>query len=85
MSVEDTDWFDDPCLAPPFAVLDYGESATIVDAEGRTFMFEHRAKGFVEELCKVLNENAERLVKSWRESVKKAKKAKQEKKRRKSR
>ena len=82
MSVEDTDWFDDPCLAPPFAVLDYGESATIVDREGRTFMFEHRAKGFVEELCKVLNENAERLVKSWQRSVRKAK---QEKKRRKSR
>ena len=49
------DWKDDPCLAPPFAVLDYGESSTIVDREGRTFMFEQRAKCFVEELCKCLN------------------------------
>lgn len=38
-------------------------------------MFEHRAKGFVEELCKVLNENAERLVNAWKRSSRKARKA----------
>ena len=68
-------WADDPCLAPPFAVLDYGESSAIVDREGRTFMFEQRAKCFVEELCRVLNENSERLVKAWRRSLRKARKA----------
>ena len=62
----EADWKDDPCLAPPFAVLDYGKSATIVDQEGRTLMFEHRAKGFVKELCAVLNENSERLAKAWK-------------------
>jgi len=72
-------WKDDPCLAPPFAVLDYGESATIVDREGRTFMFEQRAKCFVEELCRVLNENSERLVKAWKRSSRKAGKARKAK------
>ena len=77
-----SDWTEDPCLKPPFAVLDYGECASIVDGEGRTFMYEQRAKDFVKELCNVLNENSERLVKSWQRSVRKAR---QEKKRRKSR
>ena len=53
MGPKSEDWKDDPCLAPPFAVLDYGESSAIVDREGRTFMFEHRAKCFVEELCRL--------------------------------
>lgn len=74
MSVDDC--HGDPCLAPPFAVLDFGEYAEIVDSEGRTFMFGHRAKCFVKELCNVLNENSERLVKSWRRSVKEAKASK---------
>ena len=39
-------------------------------------MFEHRAKCFVEELCKVLNENSERLVKEWERSVIKERKSK---------
>ena len=76
MGSKSEDWKDDPCLAPPFAVLDYGESSVIVDREGRTFMFEQRAKCFVDELCKVLNENSERLVKAWERSVRKERKAK---------
>ena len=76
MGPKSEDWKDDPCLAPPFAVLDYGESSSIVDREGRTFMFEQRAKCFVEELCKVLNENSERLVKAWKRSVRKERKPK---------
>lgn len=76
MESKPEDWTDDPCLAPPFAVLDFGESAEIVDSEGRTFMLGHRAKGFVNELCKVLNENSERLVKAWKRSLRKARKAK---------
>lgn len=39
-------------------------------------MFEQRAKCFVEELCRVLNENSERLVKAWKKSSRKARKAK---------
>ena len=70
------DWKDDPCLAPPFAVLDYGDRSSIIDREGRTFMFEQRAKCFVEELCRVLNENSERLVEAWKKSSRKARKAK---------
>lgn len=38
-------------------------------------MFEQRAKSFVEELCKVLNENSERLVKAWKRSVRKERKS----------
>ena len=68
-------WKDDPCLAPPFAVLDYGELYSIVDQEGRTFIFDQRAKYFVDELCKVLNENQERLVKAWKRSSRKSRKA----------
>ena len=68
-------WKDDPCLAPPFAVLDYGESYSIVDQEGRTFIFDQRAKCFVEELCKVLNESSERLVNAWKISSRKSRKA----------
>ena len=75
MEPESEDWKDDPCLEPPFAVLDYGESSAIVDREARTFMFEQRAKCFVEELCKVLNENSERLVNSWKRSVRKVRKS----------
>ena len=73
------DWKDDPCLAPPFAVLDYGESYTIVDREGRTFMFEQRAKCFKEKHCKGLNENSERLVKAWKISARKVGKKKKKK------
>lgn len=76
MGPKSKDWKNDPCLAPPFAVLDYGESSSIVDREGRMFMFEQRAKCFVEELCRVLNENSERLVKAWKRSSRKARKAK---------
>ena len=76
MTMRRPEWADDPCLAPPFALLDYGESYAIVDQEGRTFMFEHRARPFMEELCKVLNENSERLVKAWKRSVRKERKAK---------
>lgn len=76
MGPKSEDWKDDPCLAPPFAVLDCGESSAIVDREGRTFMFDHRARPFVYELCKVLNENSERLVKAWKRSSGKERKAK---------
>ena len=75
MEPESEDWKEDPFLEPPFAVLDYGESSAIVDQEGRTFMFEQRAKCFVDELCKVLNENSERLVEAWKRSVRKERKS----------
>ena len=79
MGTESEDWKDDPGLAPPFTVLEFGGSAAIVDQEGRTFLFEHRAKKFVEELCKVLNENSERLVKAWKRGVRKERKARKAK------
>ena len=62
-----SDWKDDPELTPPFVVLDYGTSATIVDRQGRVFdLIEHRQKTFVHELAAILNENAARLVNAWR-------------------
>ena len=64
-----SDWRDDPCLKPPFGVLDHGESATILDAEGRVLIWETRAKEYVRELASVMNENAERLVQSWQRST----------------
>ena len=61
-----TAWTDDPELTPPFVVLDYGTSATIVDRQGRVFdLIEHRQKTFVHELAAILNENAARLVNAW--------------------
>ena len=67
MSGRKSDWTDDPEPTPPFVVLDYGASATIVDSEGRVFdLIEHRQKTFVHELAAILNENAARLVKAWR-------------------
>ena len=67
MSGRKSDWTDDPEPTPPFVVLDYGASATIVDREGRVFdLIEHRQKTFVHELADILNENAARLVKAWR-------------------
>lgn len=66
MGIE-SDWTDDPEPTPPFAVLDYGVSATIVDREGRVFdLIEHRQKTFAHELAAILNENAARLVNAWR-------------------
>lgn len=67
-----SDWRDDPCLKPPFGVMDHGESATITDSEGRVLIWETRAKEYVRELAEIMNENAERLVKSWRRSTGKA-------------
>lgn len=67
MSGKKSDWTGDPEPAPPFAVLDYGTSATIIDREGRVFdLIEHRQKTFVHELAAILNENAKRLVNAWR-------------------
>ena len=63
--IVDEDWFD--VLEPPFHVLDCGEfGACISDNYGRTLMFEHRNEAFVDELCKVMNENKERLVDAWK-------------------
>ena len=67
MSGRKYDWTDDPEPTPPFVVLDYGASATIVDREGRVFeLIEHRQKTFVKELVAIMNENAARLVNAWR-------------------
>lgn len=68
-----SDWRDDPCLKPPFGVMDNGESATITDSEGRVLIWETRAKEYVRELAEIMNENAERLVKSWQRSTVKSK------------
>lgn len=67
--MELSDWRDDPCLKPPFTVIDLGETATIVDGEGRVLIWETRAKEYVRELASVMNENAERLVQSWQRST----------------
>ncbi len=65
----DDDWFDN--LEPPFHTLDCGEfGKCISDNYGRTLMFEHRNEAFVEELCKVMNENSERLVGAWKRKTK---------------
>ena len=56
-----------PCLKPPFYTLDFGESGKLIsDMEGRTLLVEHRKREFVDELCRIMNENKERLVKAWR-------------------
>ena len=56
-----------PCLKPPFYTLDFGESGKLIsDMEGRTLLVEHRNREFVDELCRIMNENKERLVKAWR-------------------
>lgn len=31
MTMKRSTWADDPCLEPPFSVLDYGESAEIAE------------------------------------------------------
>ena len=66
MQADYGDLEDEPCLTPPFRVLDYGRLATIVDGEGRELMTEYSCKGFVREMCSVLNENSERLVEAWK-------------------
>lgn len=67
--MELSDWRDDPCLKPPFTVMDLGETATIVDGEGRVLIWETRAKEYAMELAEVMNENKERLVRSWERSI----------------
>lgn len=55
-----------PCLKPPFHTLDMGGFGKLIsDMEGRTLLVEHRKSEFVDELCKIMNENKERLVKAW--------------------
>ena len=69
---EMSDWRDDPCLKPPFFVMDCGDTATITDSEGRVLIWETRAKEYAGELAEVMNENKERLVDAWRRSTGKA-------------
>ena len=69
---EMSDWRDDPCLKPPFSVMDCGDTATITDSEGRVLIWETRAKEYARELAEVMNENKERLVDAWRRSTGKA-------------
>lgn len=58
---------DGPCLAPPFYALEmFGGKKLIVDSYGRMFLVENRHGAFVDELCTIMNENKERLVKAWR-------------------
>ena len=61
----DAEWDGEPSLNPPFVVIDHGETASVVDGEVRNMTFAFRAKGFVNELCAVLNENSERLAVAW--------------------
>lgn len=64
------DWCKDPCLAPPFSVLGFGEGLyTIVDQEGRQFMFDLPHKKFVHELASVMNENKDRLLQAWKKDI----------------
>lgn len=71
MTIEDhPEWWNDPCFSPPVAVLEHDGMATIVDREGRVMMYDSRAIGFVRMLAEVINENAERLKKSWEQSAK---------------
>lgn len=56
-----------PCLNPPFYTLDFGESGKLIsDMDGRTLLVEHRKREFVDELCRIMNENKERLVAAWK-------------------
>lgn len=56
----------DPCLKPPFSTFECGDlGRCICDNYGRTIVIENRHVGFVDELCDVMNENKERLVKAW--------------------
>ena len=60
-----------PGLHKPFSVLAFGDRdvSTIIDREGRVLMFEQHNLKFVAELCKVMNENSERLEKAWKEGA----------------
>lgn len=64
-----SDWRDDPYLKPPFSVMDCGGTATITDSEGRVLIWETRAKEYAMELAEIMNENKERLVRSWKRST----------------
>ena len=56
-----------PCIKPPFYTIDFGERGKLIsDMEGRTLLVEHRNREFVDELCKIMNENKERLVEAWK-------------------
>lgn len=56
-----------PCLKPPFCTIDFGEGGKLIsDMEGRTLLVEHRKREFVDELCRIMNENKERLVEAWK-------------------
>lgn len=62
----------EPCLSPPFYTLEMdGGGKLISDSEGRTLLFEHRNAAFVDELCKIMNENKDRLVDAWKRMDKK--------------
>lgn len=60
-----------PNLCKPFLVFAFGDRdvSTIIDREGRVLMFEQHNLAFVSELCKVMNENAERLERAWKEGA----------------
>lgn len=71
---EETKWWEDPPLTPPFSFcgvdMANGQSyATIIDAEGRVLIHDQRAVTFVAELAKVMNENANRLSKAWKHDI----------------
>lgn len=71
ITIEDEgEWWNDPCFSPPVAVYEHDGRATIIDREGRVLMYDSRAIGFVRTLAEVINENAERLKKSWEQSAK---------------
>lgn len=63
----------EPCLSPPFLACDSedGKTACLIDQEGRVIVFDYHAKEFVHELAKVMNENSERLVESWKRNRRK--------------
>ena len=65
------DWTDSPTLKAPFAVFHYGnefvgEWFTVLDGEGRHITHDFHAEKFMNELCAVMNENANRLVNAWK-------------------
>lgn len=69
-----TSWCDEQTpITPPFVVFTYGNYPgnynTILDSLGRHMIHDYHAAKFVKELCMVMNENADRLKKAWKEDV----------------
>lgn len=80
------DWTDSPALKAPFAVFNYGNDFegdwfAVLDCKGRHITHDFHAEKFMNELCAVMNENSDRLVKAWKQDVENEKRNKKCRKR----